>query len=311
MRGILIILSLLISGGAMASSDFYGAMSGAISACSGIGDSMSELKKMAGINTAITGVGTAAGVGATVTGFVKTDKDKQAEELEELLEKLRQIQEKTTEPTEDDLEQFQAEFNTSYNDAISSLETKKTELDKLEKQSKALGNWRTGLLAGSTVTNVAGAVIAGGNKIDMDLDARINACKNSINVLRNAIGQARIEGTDVSQAQRIVDACGEWEFVDLSKIDKRAKGAQVSAMVGAATGAAGTVTSAMANTDATRDDNTDAGKKKEKNLNTAANVLSIGTTAASATATIFNATQISAIKKAATVADNCEKELAK
>lgn len=311
MRGILIVLSLLISGGAMASSDFYGAVSGAISACSGISDSMAELKKMAGINTAITGVGTAAGVGATVTGFVKADKDKQAEEIEQLLKKIQEIQENTPDATEEDLQAFQAEFDTSYNSAISDLENKKTELEKLEKQSKALGNWRTGLLAGATVTNVAGAVIAGGNKVDMDLDARIDACKDSISVLRNAIGQARIEGADVSQAQRIVDACGDWEFVDLSKIDKRAKGAQVSSIVGATTGVAGTVTSAMANTDQTRGDNTDAGKKKEKNLNLAANVLSVGTTAASATATIFNATQISAIKKAVTVADNCEKELAK
>ena len=47
-------------------------------------------------------------------------------------------------------------------------------------------------------------------------------------------------------------------------------------------------------------------KNKEKNLNTAANVLAGGTTAASLSATIFNATQISAIKRAATVADECE-----
>ena len=47
-------------------------------------------------------------------------------------------------------------------------------------------------------------------------------------------------------------------------------------------------------------------KLKEKNLNTAANVLAGGTTAASLSGTIFNATQISAIKRAATVADECE-----
>jgi hypothetical protein len=48
---------------------------------------------------------------------------------------------------------------------------------------------------------------------------------------------------------------------------------------------------------------------KEKNLNTAANVLAGGTTVASGVATVFNATQISAIKRAAAVADGCERAL--
>ena len=44
-------------------------------ACVGIDDELSELKTMAGINTAITSVGTATGIGATVTGLVKANKD--------------------------------------------------------------------------------------------------------------------------------------------------------------------------------------------------------------------------------------------
>ena len=93
----------------------------------------------------------------------------------------------------------------------------------------------------------------------------------------------------------------------MSKIDNRAKGAMISSVVGATTGLAGTITSATANTDKTRNrsNNTDSGKQKEKNLNTAANVLSGVTTAASATATGFNAAQISAIKKVAEVAEKC------
>jgi hypothetical protein len=83
----------------------------------------------------------------------------------------------------------------------------------------------------------------------------------------------------------------------------------ISSVVGATTGLAGTVTSAMANTDKTRNDNTDAGKQKEKNLNTASNVLAGASTVASATATVFNATQISAIKKVATVAQKCTEVL--
>ena len=109
----------------------------------------------------------------------------------------------------------------------------------------------------------------------------------------------------MSEARDILALCDEYNYVDISKITNRAKGAMISSIVGATTGAVGTVTSAMANSNKIRNDNTDSGKNKEKNLNTAANVLSGATAAASATATVFNATQISAIKKVASVAEKC------
>ncbi len=160
-------------------------------------------------------------------------------------------------------------------------------------------------MAGSTATNVAGAIIAGTNKVDADLQTQINNCISSVKTLQKSIIQARINGEDITEAQSIATACGEYEYVDISKINNRAKGAMISSTVGAATGLTGTIISATANTDKTRNDNTESGKQKEKNLNTAANTLAIGTTAASAMATVFNATQISAIKKVATVAEKC------
>ena len=45
---------------------------------------------------------------------------------------------------------------------------------------------------------------------------------------------------------------------------------------------------------------------REKNLNKASNILGGATTAASLTATVFNATQINAIKKIVNIADECE-----
>ena len=274
-------------------------------ACVGIDDELADLKTMAGINTAVTAVGTVAGVGATVTGFVKQSKDNQAEELEKLIKELEELSKGGTEPTDAEIEAFLAEFEQSYDDAVKELEKHQEELKKLENQSKNLGNWRTGLLAGSTATNVAGAIIAGTNKVDGDLKTQIDNCISNVKNLQNSIMQARINGEDISEAESIASACGEYEYVDVSKINNRAKGAMISSTVGAATGLAGTVTSAMANTNKTRNDNTESGKQKEKNLNTAANVLAIGTTAASATATVFNATQISAIKKVAAVAEKC------
>ncbi|MBQ7127421.1 MAG: hypothetical protein IJO18_00360 [Alphaproteobacteria bacterium] len=274
-------------------------------ACVGIDEELADLKQMAGINTAITAVGAAAGAGATVVGVVKVGKDQKAEELEKILEEIRELSKSQSEMTEAEISTFMSEFNLAYDTAIISEEEVESELDKTTKQSKNLGNWRTGLMAGSTATNLAGAIIAGTNQVKGDLESQINACKDSVENLRNAIMQARMDGTDISEAQSIVDACGDFEYSDLSKINTRGKGAVISAGVGTATGLVGTVTSAMANTDTTRNDNSEAGKTKEKNLNTASNILAGTTTAASVTATVFNATQIKAIKQVAQVASKC------
>ena len=273
-------------------------------ACVGIDDELSDLKTMAGINTAITSVGMATGVGATVTGLVKADKDKQ---IEVKLEKLREIEQKNPDlqSTDAEWDNFESGLTTELANAKIEVEKYQAEIEKLNKQSKKLGNWRTGLMAGATTTNVAGAIIAGTNKVDGDLKTQIDNCIGSVKTLQNSIMQARLNGEDVSEAETIASACGEYEYVDVSKINNRAKGAFVSSTVGAATGLAGTITSATANSNKIRDAQGDAAQQKEKNLNTASNVLAGATTVASATATVFNATQISAIKKAAAVAEKC------
>ena len=290
----------------LTSDEYISALQQTYISCIGIDEQLNDLKKMAGINTAVTAVGTAAGVGATVVGFIKADKDEQIEKLE--MERLQKISDSninsgvTNGKTTDNLAALETYYNNHKNDSQTDIDT---EIDRLTNQSKNLGNWRTGLLAGSTATNVAGAIISGTNKVDDDLKSQIDNCVASVNALERAIMQARMDGIDVAEGESIAAACGEFEYVDVSKINNRAQGAFISSLVGTATGLAGTVTSAIANTDKTRNDNTESGKQKEKNLNTAANVLSIGTTLASGTATVFNATQISAIKKVATVAEKC------
>lgn len=284
----------------------YEALRSTYSACVGIDDELADLKKMAGINTAVTGVGTAAGVGATATGLVKASKDKEIEELEIKLEKLREIENKNqTQENANSYDAFMEEFESEYYSIAQQLRDYQSKIDKLTQQSNKLGNWRTGLLAGSTATNIAGAAIAGTNKVDVGLKEQIDMCISAVDALQQSMMQARMDGEDITEAQSIVEACSEYKYVDLSKIDNRAKGAMISSVVGATTGFSGTVVSASANAPKTRDDDTEEGKQKEKNLNTAANVLSGVTTAASATATVFNATQISVIKKVAEVAEKC------
>lgn len=279
-------------------------------ACISIDENLADLKKMAGINTAITAVGSATGAGATVVGIIKHAKDVKAEELEKMLREIDEMN-KThgKELTEQEYTTFLSLFNESYNTQLKDTKTVQEELDKTVEQSKKLGNWRTGLIATSAATNVAGAFIAGTNKVDKDLNAQILACRAAVETLRNSIMQARISGQDITEANAIADACGEYEYADISKINTRATGAMISSAVGAATGVIGTGLSAGANSTKIRDDNTDAGKKTEKGMNTAANVMSGVTTAASVSATVFNATQIKAIKQVAEIATKCTEVL--
>ncbi len=278
-------------------------------ACVGIDDSLADLKKMAGINTVVTGVGTGLGTGATVAGVMKASTDTEIEEWERVLNELIEKQ-----------EQHNLKYEKISTDAISVAMTKAqsdiknndSKIDQLTKKSKKLGNWRTGLMAGNTATNIAGAIIAGNNKVDDDLQAQIDNCKLAVKNLQDSIMQARFNGEDVSEATKIVNVCREFEYVDISPINKRAKNAMVSSIIGATTGMAGTITSAVANSENVRKDNevksgtkTDEDWQKDNNINTAANILAGTSTVASGVATVFNATQISAIKKVAVVAEKC------
>ena len=315
MRHYIVLFMLFISSVSYgASLDLDIAIAKAKSACGGISSELSDLKTMAGINTAVTGVGTAAGAGATITGIVKSAKDKEVEEQETLIAELEALGAKKISTKEELLtvlaEAFEEAGDTESMQMAEAIRAKK---NKLEQQSKRLGNWRTGLLAANTATNVAGAVIAGTNRIGVDLYEKIDLCIESVKELSEVQMQAYVSGevdaVQNNEAEKIIEACRDWEFVDLSSVDNRARGATISSGVGAGVGFVGTIVSAVSNTDKTRNDNTAAGKKKEKNLNTAANVMAGGATVASGVATVFNATQISAIKKAAEVADNCERVL--
>lgn len=287
-------------------------------ACSGISDALSGMKTMAGINTAVTAVGTVAGGVALGTGIAKVNVDSEVDAIEEELQaELDLLDSLAARQTKIDII---PDFDFAIDDGERSADTSdpnpdrvkelQQELDELTQRSKRLGNVRTGTMAGATATNVAGTVIAAKNRVDDSLDARIANCISATKNLSDARMQAHVSGTaapeQLNTAENIVRACSAWAQVDLSSIDTRAKNAAISSGVGAGVGLAGTIVSAIANTDKTRSDNTSAGQDKEKNLNTAANVLAGGTTVASGVAVVFNATQIAAIKRASETADQCE-----
>lgn len=265
--------------------------------CAAIADAAYEMRQMAGINTAVTGVGTLGAGSAAVVGFVKQNTDAQADAI---VADLNNIDNMTD-------EQFFALLGQMANYA-----EQHGKLAELTQKSKRLGNWRTGLMAGAAATNVAGAVIADTNRVTDTLRAQINACTSAVADLRAARIQAhlnRVSPDRLAYADGIIEKCGQFDYLNTKDIDNRADGAMWSAAVGATTGVVGTITSAIANTNKTRANDTVDGVARERNLNTASNILAVGTTLAGATATAFNATQIGAIKKLSQIADECVQAL--
>lgn len=286
----------LMAGVAHANTDLATAIENVRTACGNISAELSDMKKMAGITTAVTSVGTVAGGVALGTGLAKTNVDKEIADKDIGKEVLPSI-------TIEDEYAFMKELENHANTFLANMNN---ETEKKNKKSQQLGNIRTGTLAAATATNIAGAVMSGSNRVKGDLKQQIDECLMSVKTLSNVRMQARIDGsatdTDLAHAENIIRACDTWTTVDVSSINKRSTGATVSSGIGAGLGLAGTITSASANSKEIRYGDAD----KEKKLNAAANVLAGGTTAASLSATIFNATQLSAIKRAATVADECE-----
>lgn len=308
MRKVLFVLLLLGGSSAYAATPLDSAIDNVRRNCGNLSNELNHLKSMAGINTAVTAVGTVTGGVGLATGIAKSGVDSEIEKLEKELEELKKSRgdvpiEHLTVENEPQFWRDMTQFITSY---AAELEQKEQDLSVAEKKSKTLGNVRTGMLAASTATNIAGTVIAANNRVDSDLQTKINACKMSVNELSAAQMQARVADTatadELAYAAQIVHACGAWDMVDISSINKKSTGATISSGVGTALGLAGTITSASANSNSVRNGDRD----KEKNLNNAANVLAGGTTVASGAAVIFNATQIGAIKRAATAADECE-----
>ena len=308
MRRAFIVTMLFVSNIAYAGPELTAAIENVRTTCGNISAELNDMKKMAGITTAVTTVATVSGGVGFGAGVAKTKADKELSQTEQIVEELKAAGAKQVTSLEMFYETFADALGETGTvkgqDYAAQLRAKK---DKLMQKSKNLGNLRTGTLAVATATNIAGAVMSGTNKVKGDLKQQIDECLTAVKTLSNVRMQARMDGgatdTDLARAENIIRACDAWTTVDITPINNRSKGATVSSGIGAGLGLAGTITSASANSDGVRKGD-DA--KREKNLNTAANVLAGGTTVASATATIFNATQINANKRAATVADQCE-----
>ena len=284
--------------------------------CGGISDRISSVSGVSKINTAVTAVGTVAAGGALAFGIAKAQTDKYIEELQkQICERGGCDPDKVDQMSDDE---FFGNVIRPFTEAIEAdAELKRLQDEQAAEieKSKRQGNWRTGLMVGSFGTNVASAIIAGLNRNQSDLIKQITACNAAVKNLRAArtaaikSGINPVENPIISEFNDTLQMCGTLDVENVEKIEKRMTVVMGTSIGGAVISAIGAGTSIAANTDSVRDDDTAAGKQREKNLNTTANVSAGLATATGAVGTGFNISLITLTKKLLESAEQCEDTL--
>ena len=278
--------------------------------CVGVSDDISKISGVAKVNTAGNAVGAVSAGGALVVGIKKASVD---EELAKLEAEAKSILGVMCKDNNCEAEVIEKMSDKDFIERVREPLVKLSEVGvKMEQTSKKLGNWRTGLMAGSAATNIASAIVAGINKNQSDLIQRIQACNMAVAQLApyksrliNS-GVNPLENPIVNKIDNVATWCKPIDVTEIEKIEKRMAVSMGTSIGGAVVGVAGVATSAMANSDKVRDDDTESGMKKEKNLNAASNVLAGVNVATGAVGAGVNISMISIAKKLIKQAQTCE-----
>lgn len=275
--------------------------------CFGISDEISKVSNISKINTAVTSVGTIASGGALVAGIKKSQEE---QEIDRLVEKICEAGGCTPEGVESMSDEY------FFNNVMPPM-AEIAELQERLERSKKLGNWRTGLMAGTIGTNVASAILSGVNKNQSELIQHIQACNEAVKSVNDMSNKLKLEGVNpmenpiVKQLSNVNTWCNNINIADIEKIEKRMTGVMGTSIAGAVIGVAGTATSAAANSDKYMDEQnrmnlTEQEKNKKDNLNTASNVMAGANVVTGAVETGLNISLITLTKKLIKQAEQCE-----
>lgn len=191
---------------------------------------------------------------------------------------------------------------------ISDIEYLTQKVEKETDSSKTLGNVRTGLMAGSTATSLTSTITSGISTAKFDnLIEKMKKCSNSAKALRDLgvhlIAEIEDKGENAEQYKQSlkdIENCTTFDTDNIRDIKGVMIGSSVVGGVGSATALTGTITSAIANTDKTRQNNDKATK-----LNLFSNIMAGVTTGTSATGTVLSSVAISKLNKNSDNADKC------
>ena len=278
--------------------------------CSGVSDEIGRVANISKANTAVTAVGTVSAGGALVAGIKKSQEE---EEIDALIKEICEAGGCTAEGVE---AMSDEQFFATVLEPMAQIAELQQRIDK----SKKLGNWRTGLMAGTVGTNLTSAILSGLNTDQSDLVQHISACNEMISAIpdiETELKKAGINPNKYSIAKQLSSVrtwCNQIDTKDIEKIEKRMKGVMGTSIAGTAFGVVGVGTSAAANSDKYMNmENkvrlSDADKKKEKALNTTANVMAGANVATGAVETGLNISLITLTKKLMESAERCEEVL--
>ena len=255
------------------------------SECSGIKSSLDTIFGLSVATTVSSGLGTVTATGALITGLKKRNQDYKLDE----------------ETLHNNIDRFIDDYNKLTEDIKNSM-----------KKSETLGNVRSALLAGTTITSA----VSTGTSIGATLTAgklaeKMSSCNKSLQALKiaklsleNEIATEDNNQTGViliSTAQNILSSCTGFDEANIKTLKNIATANAVISGIGTGVSGVGTATSIMANK--SKD------KEKNKKLNTTSNVLAGVAIGTSATSTTLSAIQISKAKKDSDMAEKCENSL--
>ena len=278
--------------------------------CSGISDEIGRVANISKANTAVTAVGTVASGGALVVGIKKSQEE---EEIEKLIAQICANGGCTADGVS-------AMSDEQFFTQVLSPMAQIAELQQRIEKSKKLGNWRTGLMAGTIGTNLASAIMSGLNINQSELIQHISACNEIIKSVPDMEMKLRKSGIGpmhnpiVNKLSSVSAWCNQVDVKDIEKIENRMKAVMGTSIAGTAIGAVGVGTSAAANSDKymaieNKVNLSEADKKKERALNTTANVMAGANIATGAVETGFNISLITLTKKLMEQASRCEEVL--
>ena len=321
------LVAALIPNYCVADGDLQEEMIGAIVSCRSLGMTISSLLNTAKLDTGLSaaatvGAGVALGAGVKNNQLLKEKEkamNKESEDEQDIEYFNPPVEINCDETNEwDDVELVYENTETGGQEIKCLLKSRDNKLmremtadqDPLSKKIDRTNTVKAAGLVVSTATNVANVVLALSNKstnnpvgIQSSVDNFRDDCIARIKKVSDLRLRDKVEGGSdsktLSRAERVISACRGFQDIDWKKIDNPAIWSAVASGVGAATGIGGVVT-IMKSHDA-------VDIEQEKRLNKTGNVFAGASAAAGAAATILNASQISAIKKANAVAEKCTK----
>ena len=278
--------------------------------CSGISDEIAKVSKISKVNTAVTAVGTVAAGGALAAGIAKSYEE---QEIDRLVEQICNAGGCTSEGVE-------AMSNEDFFNNVITPMAQIAELQRRLDKSKKLGNWRTGLMAGTIGTNLASAIISGVNRSQSELIQHIQACNEMVESVNyaslqlKAAGVSPMENKIVKDLDNVKTWCNKIDIKDIEKIEKRMTGVMGTSIAGGVIGVVGTVASAEANSNEymnmeNRLSLTESETNKKNSLNTTANVMAGANVATGLVETGLNISLITLTKRLMQQAELCEEIL--